>query len=528
MGTSINIVHKPNNIEHDIAAILAKRITQRSGSNAVGSPGDVSVFLEIENDGHPESYSIIDAPNDGIKIVGSDGRGLLYGVGKFLRTSSFDNGFVPSTWRGSSSPDCDIRGIYMAVHFNNFYEAAPADEVELYLQELALWGANSIAFHFPPQQFDGFNDPAAKCNIEKIRVLMQTAKRLGLDVGLIECPNIGFRNAPKEYYYQPFPDDLNKRGSLGTLLCPSIPESRKYLLKLWDGLTDEFLDIGLDFFVSWPYDEGGCGCDMCWPWGTKGFLDISKDVSGIVRSKFAGAKFILSTWLYDTPDAGEWEGLSRSMADDKWVDYIMADAHEDFPRYPLDHPVPGNLSLINFPEISMWGQGPWGGYGANPLPARFQRLWSQASDKLAGGFPYSEGIFEDINKVICLQLYWDKDRQADNIIREYISSQFSPGVVDKASEAIDILESNHCREQIGENSAKAWELIKEADDSLCGDIRNSWRWRIIYLRALIDYEMFKTGGRLCGSTLKNSFAELTDIYYAQEAFGVVHPPIVDE
>ena len=97
----------------------------------------------------------------------------------------------------------------------------------------------------------------------------------------------------------------------------------------------------------------------------------------------------------------------------------MADSHTDFPRYPLERGVPGGLPLVNFPEISMWGQSPWGGYGANPLPARLERLWRQASGKLSGGFPYSEGIYEDINKVICARLCWDPDRPAIETVKEF-------------------------------------------------------------------------------------------------------------
>lgn len=51
----------------------------------------------------------------------------------------------------------------------------------------------------------------------------------------------------------------------------------------------------------------------------------------------------------------------------------------------------GGLPLLNFPEISMWGRGPWGGWGANPLPSRFEGLWQQTKGFVLGGMPYSEG-----------------------------------------------------------------------------------------------------------------------------------------
>ena len=77
------------------------------------------------------------------------------------------------------------------------------------------------------------------------------------------------------------------------------------------------------------------------------------------RVRFPGIKSVLSTWCYDTPPAGEWAGLARFLeTENGWLDYILADSHTDFPRYPLEHGVPGGLPLLNFPEISMWGRSP--------------------------------------------------------------------------------------------------------------------------------------------------------------------------
>lgn len=522
----IRVSDDANPVTTKAADILARGIEERSGAHIQADNKDCfQISLSIDHSIGTESYGISDTPDGGVGITGGDGLGLLYGVGKFLRSSEYGGGFVPGRWRGRSAPECPVRGMYFAVHFNNFYEAAPVAEVERYLEDLTLWGLNAIAFHFPPQQFDGFDDPNARRSIDRIRTLMLAAKRIGLKVGLLEAVNIGFKSTPERLYYTPFPDNLGRRGHLGTLLCPSSPDGREYLLRQWSGLIDEFNDIDLDFFVSWPYDEGGCGCGKCWPWGREGYLRISEDISEIFRGKYPASKFVLSTWMYDTPPTGEWDGLSRYMAENgPWIDYIMADAHEDFPRYPLDNPVPGNRSLINFQEISMWGQGPWGGYGANPLLNRFQRLWNQASYKLSGGFPYSEGIFEDINKVLCLQFYWEKNRPAEDIFREYAAAEFSPDAADDVLEAARILEENHSRENIGESAARAWELMEKSDKALTPWARKNWRWRILYLRALIDYNMYMNNGELRGAALADAFDELTEIYYAQNAYESVRPP----
>ena len=79
----------------------------------------------------------------------------------------------------------------------------------------------------------------------------------------------------------------------------------------------------------------------------------------------------------------------------------------------------GGLPLLNFPEISMWGRAPWGGWGANPLPTRFETLWQQTNGSVVGGMPYSEGIYEDMNAVIAWQHYW-AGTNANDTLREYV------------------------------------------------------------------------------------------------------------
>jgi hypothetical protein len=249
-------------------------------------------------------------------------------------------------------------------------------------------------------------------------------------------------------------------------------------------------------------------------------------VSAVVRKKCPDVKVIVSTWTFDTPPCGEWESLEKALADDRsWADYIQADAHEDFPRFPLERGVPGGRPMLNFPEISMWGQAPWGGYGANPLPGRLQRLWNQTKGKLSGGTPYSEGIYEDINKAICSQFYWDPQRPAVETVREYAAFEYSPDVADDVVKVVDAFEKNHQRKDIGPSVEEAFDRVRNIEAKLTPLARAAWRWRIVYLRALIDRELLKTHGKLEGKVLRDAFAELTAIYHAEHAHSMpIRPP----
>jgi hypothetical protein len=519
---------QPNPVIERIAGVFARQVAQRCEAK-VGASGGTSVGVEllIQPGIGAEGFRIADGADGSIRIVGSDELGLLYGVGKLLRTSRYDQGgWTPGSWRGTSVPVCPVRGIYFATHFNNFYEAAPAEEVERYVEDLGLWGLNCLIVAFPHWQFQGFDDPQAQRSIQRLKSIMRTAKGLGIRVGLVEAANDGFKSTPRELLRVPVPDAWGRHGNFGVNLCPSNPKAHEVLLHNWGRLLDEFADVELDYLGYWPYDEGGCGCKECWPWGARGYPKLCRELSTAARAKVPHVRFILSTWTFDTPPCGEWEGLTKVLAEDKsWVDYIQADAHEDFPRYPLDKGVPGGLPLLNFPEISMWGQSPWGGYGANPLPARLQRLWNQTEKKLSGGVPYSEGIYEDLNKVICNQFYWSPDQPAIETIKEYIGFEYSPDMVGDVVAAIEILEQNHLRGRINPSADKAYELIQATEKKLSPQARGAWRWRILALRALIDHELLKHHGRLEGETLKRAFDELTTIYHAENAHSMpIRPP----
>ena len=522
----------PGPITTRAAGILGRQITERCGAKVV-TVGEAacSVELGLEAGLGTEGYRIVDGQSGSVRILGNDERGLLYGVGKFLRTSRYDGGgFTPGTWRGASAPQCPMRGIYLATHFNNYYEAASPEELDHYVEDLSLWGFNLLALTYPHWQYASYHDPAARKMTEHLRRILRVAKQVGMRVSIGDALNGGFTATPQEMRCKPVPDPLGRHGNFGVNLCPSQPAARAQLLKNWEQLLDEFADPGLDVITYWPYDEGGCGCPDCWPWGARGYLSLSRAVSALARQKCPHLKIIVSTWTFDTPPAGEWEALRKSLAEDKsWADYIQADAHEDFPRFPLEHGVPGGLPLISFPEISMWGQNPWGGYGANPLPARLQRLWNQTQRKLSGGTPYSEGIYEDLNKAICSQFYWDPARPALETVREYAAFEYSPAAADDVVKVVEAFEKNHLREQIGPSAEETFERVKSIESKLTPQARAAWRWRIVYLRALIDRELLRTHGKLEGEALQKAFRELTAIYHAEQAHSMpIRPPQIGD
>ena len=64
------------------------------------------------------------------------------------------------------------------------------------------------------------------------------------------------------------------------------------------------------------------------------------------------------------------------------------------------------------------------------------------------------------------------------------------------------------------STREAFALAQRIDGKLTPAARRNWRWRILYLRALIDRELFEKKGKLEGQALSKAFDELKTIYHA--------------
>ncbi|MCC6232071.1 MAG: hypothetical protein IT580_05475, partial [Verrucomicrobiales bacterium] len=500
--------------------LLRERVEERAPVRCVEARSGARLLLELDDRLPAEAFRM-EAAGTAVRVAGGSSQGLIHGVGKLLRTSQYEGGFRPSAWRGTSVPQGSLRGMYFASHFHNWYHQAPESEIRRYLEDLALWGINSVMVIFPMINLQGWEDPAAGPAMDMVLRYARAARGLGLQFAT-GLNNTMFIGAPPSIRATRLPDPTGRRGNSGHPICPSKPEGHAYLMANARRLFEKLSAVGLDILVHWPYDEGGCACEQCRPWGSNAYLRLSRDLTLLGREFFPGLKSVLSTWMFDTPPEGEWAGLTESLSRERgWVDFILADSHEDFPRYPLDVGVPGGLPLLNFPEISMWGNWPWGGFGANPLPGRYQRLWDQVRGQVSGGFPYSEGLYEDLNKAVVAQFYWDPNRNARKTLVEYASYEFGAG----AHTLMDFLSLVDALEDTASRSYRKEPVVRETVERAHGLAtalqaflpewgRRGWRWEILYLRAVLDHERF-VGGGLETPAAEAALLRLIELYHSE-------------
>ena len=522
-------------VVENIGKVFVRQIEQRCEGKVVrAGKAPVTVELAVVEGIGAEGYCIENRQGGGVRIVGNDERGLLYGVGKFLRTSRYDQGgFTAGLWRGGSVPQKPIRGIYFATHFHNFYHDAPVEEVQRYVEDLGLWGYNAIAFWYDMHHFDGADDPKAVAFRARLHAICITAKQIGLDVVPGVIANEAYNNSPAGLRADP---SGQRGGWYDCAVCPNKPGGMDYILSVLGNEFNWCADLKPAYVWIWPYDQGGCGCAQCRPWGSNGFLKTAGQVAALARQKLPGTKIILSTWFFDE---AEWQGLHKAFsARPPLADYILAEG--------TTRSMPGNLPMVGFPEISMHETFPWGGFGATPLPGRAQHQWDGVKQQIAGGFPYSEGIFEDVTKAVLSQLYWN-DRPAAETLREYAAFEYSPEAVDAVVEVVGTLERNHhwrwwpgelegvklgmdwfpskgAKPQADPGAEEAYATMQRINGFLTPQGKRAWRWRQLYLRALLDAELKANGGKP-NPRCNEAFAELIKLYHASNADPAVRPPL---
>lgn len=534
----LNLRPEATALVHQAAGLFRRRVEERSGAE-VRPDGEFAVELSVEPGIGTEGYRIEDLPAGWVRVVGNDDRGVLYGVGKLLREGRYTaEGWEPGPWRGASVPQKPVRGMYFATHFHNFYHDAPLPEVERYVEELALWGFNALSVWFDMHHFQSFQDPEAQEMVRRLHAILSAARGVGLSPSLGILANEGYAGGPPELRATWGCGDRLLPAHYHVELCPSEPGAMAQLLAWTEERLTAFADCGLEYIWLWPYDQGGCCCHRCHPWGGNGYLKCGEQLARLAKRILPGVKIVLSTWDFNAYYPGEWEGLARAMAErSDWVDYIMADGREGgFVPYLEAHEPPGGLPVIGFPEISMLGRGTtWGGFGANPCPTLLQGLWDRSKTMLSGGFPYSEGIFEDLNKAMFAGFYWDPERPALDVLREYAVYEFGPEVADDVVTAIGLLDQTLARRrEQGERglrvilerpdlAAPAAALLQGADARMVPVARQAWRWRILLLRAMIEAELVRNDFYI-SEAAEAALKELTEIYHAQRAVSVLAPP----
>ncbi|MCK9412485.1 MAG: hypothetical protein M0Q53_09310 [Prolixibacteraceae bacterium] len=473
-----------------------------------------------------------------VLIGGSDELGILFGEGKLLRTSNYKEGqMTVHPLNINEIPKDDQRGIYFAIHDNNWYEDIPdMGKIKDLIDEQGLWGSNILWLWFDISQyhkspFENSSDSRSKWT--RIKQVAKAANDMGMKVGFTEIANAGYLDQVTEKLKATGGDPPEG------LLCPhanndeamNIMESNYrelYRDLKKSGILVNAFDIGF-------YDRGGCHCDLCRPWVKTGITFIGARHAKTIKEYYPNCDFHINDWHFDIHDGVneiEWTKDYLKTSKPDWINGIYRSDRSVWDSWNGLNP---KYDVATFFDISMIGG--WGGFGANPFPNRLDRFFKGMLDNgIKGGMAYTEGIFDDINKVLVLQHHWGICT-SDSILKEYAKwylgadkeaqQSFANLMFDLESEWSDIY-GNWWGQFL---DVKPQLAVKKRFDKLeallAGEIKESWRWMLVHARVNLAQLAIEISG-LNGSGYNEFYSEIGRLISDKEANKIIVKKLVKE
>ena len=414
-GITLPVSSKPNKSANPVIYV---------GLESQGSlfPQNIQQLLAALPKTEAEGYKVVFLPESKtVAVTGTDSRGVLYGVGKLLRSMEMDSGkiIIPTELRLASSPKYPIRGHQLGYRpKTNAYDAWTPAQFDQYIRDLAVFGANSIEI-VPPRTDDYPTSVHMKLPaIEMIAEQSKIGDSYGMDVWMW-YPNMG-----KDYEN---PDSLKKE----------IAE-RHEIFKAVPRLDALFVPGG---------DPGDLEPDILFKW-----LETE---AKILHQYHPNAKIWVSPQVFKP--SKEWYSKFYQHVNKKydWFGGIVYGPWIRTPLHEVKKLIAADIPIRLYPDIthSISCQYPvpdwdvaWamtlGRECINPRPEDEKYIHNLYAPLASGSISYSEGTNDDVNKFIWTSQDWDSESPILENLREYARYFIGPQYTDNVAQALMALEQN--------------------------------------------------------------------------------------
>ncbi len=416
-------------------------------------------FTEIKAEG----FRLVHEKKDGkniIWIIGADARGVLYGIGKLLRLAEMREGSIsiPKEIDIVSSPEYPIRGHQFGYRNTaNSWDAWTVEQFDQHFREQVIFGANSFE-NIPFQE----GQPSVHMKVPRDEMAIAMSK-------------ICDKYDADYWVWTPASFDLKDTK-----------------------LRQEELTRHETFYKACPRLDG-----VFFPGGDPGD-NHPEDVMPFLEE----LAHILKKYH---PHAGMWislQGFNREKVmyffdylDKKSPDWLTGIVYgPSSPPIKLERELlPSKYKHRFYPDLThtvrcqypvpRWDQAfalTLGRESTNPMPEYYTAIFQKDSPFTDGFISYSDGVHDDVNKVLWSQLGWNSNADNHQIITEYCRFFFGPDVAEQAASAIFALEQNWVGPIAGNESiGKTLELWKtlEAENL---QFSENWRWQQLIMRAYYD------------------------------------------
>ncbi|MGP8251244.1 MAG: hypothetical protein ACLQHF_04370 [Terracidiphilus sp.] len=400
-----------------------------------------------------------------IAIIGVDERGVLFGVGEFLRKIYMTKGkvFAPSSLDLSSAPKYKLRGHQMGYRpKTNAYDAWTVAIWDQYIRELAVFGTNAIEL-VPPRSDDAADGPHFPLPPMRMMVEMsRIADDYGLDVWI---------------WYPAMDPDY------------SDPKTVEFALQEW-----------AEVFKALPRVDA-----VFVPGGDPGhtrprhmFALLEKQAANL-RRYHPDAQMWMSPQGFDATWLQEFLGIVNR-EQPRWLSGVVYGPQNRMGLPALRKAIPEQYPIRLYPDIthSIDCQLPvpdWdvayalseGREVINPRPRSHANIFRLQSPNSIGFITYSEGCNDDVNKFLWSALGWNPEKPAIEILREYSSYFVSDRLSEGFAQGLMSLEANwHGPLLANESVYTTLDQFQTMESTATPAELLSWRFQMGLYRAYYD------------------------------------------
>ncbi|MDR2118077.1 MAG: hypothetical protein LBP25_00875 [Tannerellaceae bacterium] len=428
-----------------------------SDAELSGKPVPSSVRKVYEKDGFTCLFENEEGKQT-LWLVAADGRGALFAGGYFLRTARMSRGKIiyDTANDTATSPEYELRGHQLGYRNTaNSYDAWSVAQYEQYIRDLAIFGTNCIE-QIP---FDTPSSLMKKPILEMDKEISLICQRYGLDfwvwipVKVDLTDNEVFRKEVQKHH------DYYKN-------CPKL---------------DNVFIPGGDPGNNHPREV----------------MLFLKEIAVLLQTYHPGAGIWLSLQGFSDEQSDYFYNYLETESPDWFTGAVSGPGSPEMSdmRYRL----PKKYKHRHYPDIThtvrcqyptpQWDQAyalTLGREPINPEPFHYAKIHNTCAPLTDGFITYSDGVHDDINKIVWSCLGWDSEQEVNAIIEQYVQYFFGTKTEDKVAEAIFALERNW-RGPLEENGGiestfYKWQQLERSYPGL----QTNWRWQMLVLRAYYD------------------------------------------
>ncbi|MDA2924014.1 hypothetical protein MYX65_05055 [Acidobacteria bacterium AH-259-L09] len=398
-------------------------------------------------------------------LVGNDSRGVLFAVGRLLREMRLSRNRIlaPADMRLSTAPAYPLRGHQLGYRPKaNSYDAFTAEMWDQYIRDLVVFGTNAIEM-IPPRSDDDADSPHFPLpQIDMMARVSEISDGFDVDVWI---------------WYPALDRDY------------SDPATVEFALKEWGEVFKKIRRLDVVFV----------------PGGDPGHTQ-PKFMMAMLEKQVANLKQYhpeAEIWMSPQGFVGEWMEEFYEILRIQEPGYLAGIVYGPQIRVSLPElrkTVSSRYPIRRYPDIthslrSQYAVPDWDlAYALteareciNPRPRDEAKIFRALEDQAIGFLTYSEGVNDDVNKIIWSFLGWEPDGDVVEALRQYSRYYIGPQYEDDFSQGLLALEQNWkgplaTNEGVYSTLKQFQEMEREASPA----ILLNWRFQQALYRAYYD------------------------------------------